>query len=154
MTRRAAGRPIRVATKSVRCRFLIERTLARPGYQGVMCYSLPEALWLHAVRTSDDLLVAYPTVDTRALRALAADETARRHITIMVDSAAQLDVVDRALGGDHPDIRVCLELDVSWRPLAGRWSTSAPGAPRCTRPARPRISPRPSSGERASAWRA
>ena len=38
----------------------------------------------------------------------------------MVDSAAQLDVVDRALGGDHPDIRVCLELDVSWRPLAGR----------------------------------
>jgi D-serine deaminase-like pyridoxal phosphate-dependent protein len=120
MTRRAAGRPIRVATKSVRCRFLIERTLAGPGYQGVMCYSLPEALWLHAMRTSDDLLVAYPTVDTRALRALAADETARRHVTIMVDSAAQLDVVDRALGGDHPDIRVCLELDVSWRPLAGR----------------------------------
>ena len=36
-----------------------------PGYQGVMCYSLPEALWLHAAGTSDDLLVAYPTVDRR-----------------------------------------------------------------------------------------
>ena len=65
----------------LRCRFLIERALATPGYRGVMCYSLPEALWLHAAGTSDDLLVAYPTVDRGALRALAADEPgpAARH---------------------------------------------------------------------------
>ncbi len=120
LTRRAAGRPIRVATKSLRCRYLIERALAQPGYQGVMCYSLPEALWLYAAGTSDDLLVAYPTVDRAALRALAADEGARRHITIMVDSPGHLDVVDQALGDGHAEIRVCLELDVSWRPLAGQ----------------------------------
>jgi D-serine deaminase-like pyridoxal phosphate-dependent protein len=120
LTRRAARRPVRVATKSLRCRHLIERALARPGYHGVMCYSLPEALWLHAAGTSDDLLVAYPTVNRKALRALAADEEARRHITIMVDSVEHLDVVDRAVGHDHAGIRVCLELDVSWRPLAGR----------------------------------
>jgi D-serine deaminase-like pyridoxal phosphate-dependent protein len=120
LTRRAAGRPIRVATKSLRCRYLIERALARPGYLGVMCYSLPEALWLHAQGSSDDLLVAYPTVDAQALRSLAADDTARQHITIMVDSPAHLDVVDRALGAGHAEIRVCLELDVSWRPLAHR----------------------------------
>jgi len=75
MTRRAAlagngGRPVRVATKSLRCRFLIERALATPGYRGVMCYSLAEALWLHATGTSDDLLVAYPSVDRGALREL------------------------------------------------------------------------------------
>ncbi len=120
LTRRAANRPIRVATKSLRCRYLISRALARPGYQGVMCYSLPEALWLYAAGTSDDVLVAYPTVDRKALRALAADEGARQHVTIMVDSAEHLDVVDRALGEGHPEIRVCLELDVSWRPLAGQ----------------------------------
>jgi D-serine deaminase-like pyridoxal phosphate-dependent protein len=120
LTRRAAGRPIRVATKSLRCRALIERALARPGFRGVMCYSLPEALWLNAAGTSDDLLVAYPTVNAAALRALAVDEAARANVTIMVDSADHLDVVDRALGDGHPEIRVCLELDVSWRPLAGR----------------------------------
>ena len=120
LTRRAGNLPIRVATKSLRCRHLIERALARPGYQGLMCYSLPEALWLYAAGTSDDLLVAYPTVDRRALRALAADEGARRHVTIMVDSTDHLDVVDQALGDGHAEIRVCLELDVSWRPLAGR----------------------------------
>jgi len=120
LTRRAGSLPIRVATKSLRCRHLIERALAWPGYQGVMCYSLPEALWLHAAGTSDDLLVAYPTVDRRALRALAADERARRHVTIMVDSTEHLDVVDQAVGDGHAEIRVCLELDVSWRPLGGR----------------------------------
>ena len=120
LTRRAASRPIRVATKSLRCRYLIERALAQPGYQGVMCYSLPEALWLYAAGTSDDLLVAYPTVDRKALRVLAADAGARQHVTIMVDSAEHLDVVDRAVGDGHAEIRVCLELDVSWRPLAGR----------------------------------
>ena len=104
----------------MRCRYLIERALARPSYRGLMCYSLPEALWLHAAGTGDDLLVAYPTVDRKALRALAAGEQARRQITIMVDSEQQLDVADRALGDGHPEIRVCLELDVSWRPLAGR----------------------------------
>ena len=101
-----------------------------------MCYSLPEALWLHAMGTCDDLLVAYPTVDVGALRALAADDAARRRITIMVDSVAHLDVVDRALGHGHPEIRVCLELDVSWRPLArkplvhiGTWRSPAAHAP-------------------------
>ncbi|HEX3648844.1 MAG TPA: alanine racemase, partial [Pseudonocardiaceae bacterium] len=119
MERRAAGRPIRVASKSIRCRQLIERVLARPGYAGVLAYSLPEAMWLCAGGTAADLLVAYPTVDRAALRALAGDDTARRRITIMVDSVDHLDLVDAVLGPDHPAIRVCLELDVSWRPVSG-----------------------------------
>ena len=117
LVKRANGVPIRVVTKSLRCRQLVERVLARPGYQGVMCYSLAEALWLHDAGTSDDLLVAYPTTNRASLRALASDEAARRHITITVDSAAHLDFIDATLGDGHPDIRVCLELDVSWRPL-------------------------------------
>jgi D-serine deaminase-like pyridoxal phosphate-dependent protein len=122
MARRAGDLPIRVASKSLRCRSLIERVLARPGYRGVMCYSLAEALWLHTAwlhteGIGDDLLVAYPTADRSALRALAADATARRHITVMVDSADHLDFIDATLGGGHPGIRVCLELDVSWWPL-------------------------------------
>ena len=38
----------------------------------------------------------------------------------MVDSVEHLDLVDAALGTDHPDIRIALELDVSWRPVAHR----------------------------------
>src|ERR1700727_615730 len=77
LVRRSAGVPSRVVSKSLRCRHLIERALARPGYRGIMCYSLAEAIWLHSLGLSDDLLVAYPTADRAALRALAADESGR-----------------------------------------------------------------------------
>jgi D-serine deaminase-like pyridoxal phosphate-dependent protein len=125
LVRRASGVPIRVVSKSLRCRFLVERALARPGFQGVMCYSLAEALWLHGDdarrglgRGLDaDILVAYPTVDRSALRALAASESARQSITITIDSAEHLDFIDAVLGDGHPEIRVCLEIDVSWLPL-------------------------------------
>ncbi|WP_026421831.1 alanine racemase [Actinokineospora inagensis] len=133
LLRRADGRPIRVASKSVRCRYLLERVLRRPGFAGVMSYALPEALWLTRAWTGTDLadtdiLVAYPTVDHSALRALAADDAARARIAIMVDSVAHLDLVDAALGADHPELRVCLELDVSWRPL-GRLHIGARRSP-------------------------
>ncbi|TDQ05130.1 amino acid deaminase/aldolase [Labedaea rhizosphaerae] len=124
LVRRAAGKPVRIASKSVRCRTLIERALRRPGFAGVMAYSLAEALWLTdgwagTDLAGTDILVAYPTVDDTALRALAKHPAARAAVSIMVDSAEHLDLVDAALGADHPTIRVCLELDVSWRPLPG-----------------------------------
>lgn len=119
LARRADGKPIRVVSKSVRCRYLLERVLAKPGFTGLMCYSLAEAVWHVEQGTSDDIVVAYPTADHGALRALAADERARAAISIMVDSPEHLDLVDAALGHDHPEIRVCLELDASFRPLRG-----------------------------------
>lgn len=115
MARRAAGKPIRIATKSIRCRSLIARVLRHPGYQGLMAYSLPEALWQHQHGLSTDILVAYPTVDRAALKALANDDEATRHITIMVDEPAHLDLIEEiTTKGQH--IRVALDLDVSWRP--------------------------------------
>ena len=78
LRRRAAGTPIRVASKSVRCRDLLGRVLDEPGFRGVMAYSLPEALWLHREGLSEDILVAYPTVDRQALRELAAVPAAHR----------------------------------------------------------------------------
>jgi D-serine deaminase-like pyridoxal phosphate-dependent protein len=116
LVRRAGGVPIRVASKSLRCRFLIERALARPGFAGVMCYSLAEALWLRG-DLDTDLLVAYPTADRSALRALAVSEPARQKITVTVDSPEHLDFIDATLGPGHPDLRVCLEIDVAWWPL-------------------------------------
>ena len=119
MARRAAGKPIRVATKSIRCRFLIERILRHPGYRGLMAYSLTEALWLHAELLKQglqeqDILVAYPTVNHAALTRLASDDQARQHITIMIDEPAHLDLIDEVRHGQT--IRVALDLDVSWRP--------------------------------------
>lgn len=119
LVRRAAGRPIRVASKSVRCRYLLERVLARPDFSGLLCYSLAEAVWLFEQGICDDIVVAYPTVDHVALRRLRDNDAAREAITIMVDSAEHLDAVTVALGRHHPLIRVCIEFDASWRPFRG-----------------------------------
>jgi D-serine deaminase-like pyridoxal phosphate-dependent protein len=96
LLRRAGGRPIRLASKSIRCRALLERTLASDaGFQGTLAFTLPEALWL-ADQGLRDLVVAYPTTDREALRRLASrDDDAG--ISLMVDDVAQLDLIERAL---------------------------------------------------------
>jgi D-serine deaminase-like pyridoxal phosphate-dependent protein len=100
MERRAAPKPIRLASKSVRCRALQERVLERPGFAGTLAYTLPEALWL-AGQGFEDIVVAYPTADRRALRELAllTAERPGARVTIMVDSLAQLDLLDAATRG-------------------------------------------------------
>jgi D-serine deaminase-like pyridoxal phosphate-dependent protein len=113
MVRRAAGTPIRIASKSVRVRSVIEALLAQPGYHGVLAYTLAEALWL--ADTVDDLVVGYPTAERAGIRRLATDADLASRITLMVDSPAQLDLVDSVLPpAKRETIRVCLELDASW----------------------------------------
>ena len=114
LVRRASGVPIRVASKSVRVRSIIEGTLARDGFRGVMSYSLAESCWLvdHGI---DDVLLAYPTTSAAGLRELVADEKRLAAITVMVDSSESLDLIDGILGLSHPTIRVCLDVDSSLR---------------------------------------
>lgn len=121
LAERAAGKPVRIASKSVRARDLIGRALGRPGWRGVMAFTLPEALWLVRAGVTDDALVAYPTADRGALAALAADPALAAAVTLMIDGTDQLDLVDAVCPpGRRPELRVCLDLDASWRPLGGR----------------------------------
>ena len=71
MTRRAAGKPIRLASKSVRCRALLEQVLGTGGFRGILAFTLPEALWLAGQGICDDIVVAYPSTDHAALTRLA-----------------------------------------------------------------------------------
>lgn len=94
LVRRAGGKPIRVASKSVRCRALLERVLARDGFAGIMSFTLDESLWL-ARAGFDDVLLAYPSADRSGFAELAADPKLAAAVTVMVDDAAQLELIDR-----------------------------------------------------------
>lgn len=126
MLRRTNGTTIRVASKSVRVRGVLDAVLAIPGFAGVLSYSLAEALWLaegdseHAAIA--DVVVGYPSVDRSAIRRLATDATLAARVTLMVDSIDQLNLIDSVLPpGSRENIRVCLELDASWNgPASGR----------------------------------
>ena len=118
LTRRAGGKPIRVATKSVRSRPLTEAVLRLPGFEGVLAYTLPEALWL--AESVQDVVVGYPTVDRGALRHLGASPELASRVTIMIDSREHLDFTAAHVGADGPRIRVCLDVDASLRLAKGR----------------------------------
>ena len=115
LVRRAAGKPIRVASKSLRVPALIERALARDGFAGVLAYTLAEALWLHETGVSDDIVVAYPSVDAAALQRLTASPSAAAAITLMVDDPAHLDAVDATRASRAVPIRVALDVDAGLR---------------------------------------
>ncbi len=112
LLRRGNGTALRLASKSVRCRALQQRALDA-GFRGQLCFTLPEALWL-AEHGFDDLVVAYPTADRAALRALASGPH-RGAIAVMVDSREHLDLVAGCGGA-----RVCLDFDAGWWPAGGR----------------------------------
>ena len=114
---RAGGLPVRLASKSVRVRHLIHRALDL-GFSGVMAYSLAEALWL-AEDGIEDVLLAYPSVDTAALVRLASTPALREKITLMVDDVSQVALVERAFiragSPAGPPVNVCLDIDASLR---------------------------------------
>ncbi|WP_084960611.1 amino acid deaminase/aldolase [Thermoactinospora rubra] len=126
MVRRAGGKPIRVASKSVRSRQVLETVLAMDGFRGIMAFTLPEALWL-ASHGFTDILVAYPTADRAALAALTADPVAAREITVTVDSPEHLDFI--ADVGIQHEIRICLDIDAGYVAFGGKFRAGALRSP-------------------------
>jgi D-serine deaminase-like pyridoxal phosphate-dependent protein len=122
MLGRSAGKPVRVASKSVRCRALLEAILGRDErFRGLMTYTLPETLWL-AEQGFEDLLLAYPTADVGALEELALRSAANPEGApiVMVDCVEHLEMIESVLGKGAPPIRVCIDVDASWWWLGGR----------------------------------
>jgi D-serine deaminase-like pyridoxal phosphate-dependent protein len=122
MLGRSAGKPVRVASKSIRCRVLLEAILGRDErFRGLMTYTLPETLWL-AEQGFEDLLLAYPTADVGALEELALRSAANPEGApiLMVDCVEHLEMIESVLGKGAPPIRVCIDVDASWWWLGGR----------------------------------
>jgi len=122
MLRRSRGKPIRIASKSVRSRPVLERLLdLDPGFQGILGFTLPEAIWLWD-QGFRDLVVAYPTTDRACLTRLAriTSEDPDEAPVVMVDSTDHLDLIEEAAGSFVAPVRVAMDIDLSWWPLRGR----------------------------------
>ena len=131
MASRAAGKPIRLASKSVRCRHLIADALGLDGFRGILAFTLPEALWLAAAGISDDIVVGYPTANRQALMRLAGDAAAAAAITLMVDSVDHLDLIEKVTSGltDPQRVRVAIDIDAGYEAIGGRFRAGARRSP-------------------------
>ena len=127
LARRAAGTPIRLASKSVRCRALLERVLTRrPAFGGLLVLTVGEALWL-SEHGFDDIVVGYPSVDRAGLAELARRARSRTEdlngpgrLAVMVDAVEHLDLLERAGAAVDAPVDVCLEADAGLWLLGGR----------------------------------
>lgn len=110
---RANQKKIRIASKSIRCVALLRRILAYSDqYQGLMCFSAMEAVWL-SQQGFDDLLVAYPTFQTKHIEAVAQEVQKGKKIYLMTDKVEHLQQIHAVGKRLKLRIPICMDLDVS-----------------------------------------
>lgn len=113
LAKRAGNKSIRIASKSVRCKELLKRTLAaNPIYQGIMCYTTMEAVWLSR-EGFDDLLIGYPSWQAEQVDEARKEIARGKTIIFMVDlpeHVLHLDAIGRSSGVTMP---ICMDLDMS-----------------------------------------
>ncbi|MBI1191735.1 MAG: amino acid deaminase/aldolase [Bacteroidetes bacterium] len=110
---RSGELPVRLATKSLRCREALAYAMAMDQrFQGLLCYHAAEAAWLSA-QGFDDLVVAYPTLVRQDLEAVAERSAAGARIALMVDHPDQLHAAEHAAARFGAKQPVWLDLDCS-----------------------------------------
>ncbi|MGG4395600.1 amino acid deaminase/aldolase [Paenibacillus thiaminolyticus] len=106
-------KPVRLATKSLRCVQAVKHLLAlHPRFQGVMCYHPQEAAALLEAGISD-VLMGYPTLDRPALARLAGLRRQGKEIVLMADDDSQLRAAEQAAREQQICFDMCLDIDMS-----------------------------------------
>ncbi|HYF62213.1 MAG TPA: amino acid deaminase/aldolase [Herpetosiphonaceae bacterium] len=113
IARRASGRRIRIASKSIRCVPIIEKILAAgPAFAGIMCFTAPEAVWLSR-QGFDDLLLGYPCWNAEHVRAICGEVAGGKTVVLMVDSLEQIAHLGAIAAGCGVVLPLCLDIDMS-----------------------------------------
>lgn len=106
---------IRVASKSIRCEYILHYILGQgTPFRGLMTYHPKETLRL-SLSGFDDLLIGYPTLQKNWIEKLADEIAAGKQIRFMADSEAHLAVLNAVAGTKGIRIPVCMDVDMSVR---------------------------------------
>jgi len=110
---RARGKHIRLASKSIRCTSILRRIFAADEcFQGIMCYTPLEAVYL-ASQGFADLLIGYPAWNEHDLAAVARATKDGAHITLMIDSVEHVERIEASASRHGVRLPLCLEIDMS-----------------------------------------
>ena len=113
IAKRAQNTPIRIATKSVRCRWVMHYTLQQNAlYQGLMTYHPAETSWL-AQNGLDNLLIGYPYTSENELITVAKLIKEGKNITFMADLPEHLELLNKIGQSLNVKIPICLDVDMS-----------------------------------------
>ena len=109
----AGGKKVRLASKSIRSVDVLNRILrSNPIFQGIMCYTAAEAVFL-AEQSFDDLLLGYPQWQPEAIRSIVNLVGEGRSITLMVDSVEHVEHIEQFAKQQQTVIPLCIDVDMS-----------------------------------------
>ena len=110
---RAKGKNIRIASKSIRCKSVMERILqSSDQFKGIMCFTAEEAVYLSENRF-DDIILAYPVVHPPHIQAIAQKVKAGAKIYMMVDRMEHIHIIEEALKDADIKMPICIDIDMS-----------------------------------------
>lgn len=111
----SGDKKIRIASKSLRSVPIMKKILAENDrFQGIMCFSPREALFL-IEEGFNDLLLGYPAYDERALHEISLLTKQGIIITCMVDCEEHIVYLEKIAVESSGCFRVCLDIDMSSR---------------------------------------
>lgn len=109
----AGDKNIRIASKSIRSveamRIILQTS---KQFQGIMCYSAAEAIYLYD-EGFDDLLIAYPTWDERSLKRICKLIQVGATITLMLDSIEHVEHLETIALEANGHFLVAIDFDLS-----------------------------------------
>jgi D-serine deaminase-like pyridoxal phosphate-dependent protein len=113
LKRTGSQKKIRVASKSVRCRAILERVFAAsPQFQGIMSFHPQEAVWL-SQQGFDDILMGYPVWHETDIRAVAQEVKKGKMLILMIDSPAHVQRINAIGQALQVALPVCIDVDMS-----------------------------------------
>ena len=117
-TQKNTGKTVRVHSKSIRCAELTRRIFDKggPTYKGIMNMTVEETAYLFD-KGFNDFIIAYPSVQPSDLKKFAELTQQGVKASLMVDSEEHLKLISDVGEAAGVVLKVCLELDMAYRPL-------------------------------------
>lgn len=116
ISERLGGVPVRIASKSIRNRYVLDYIAAnQTNVAGIMAFSPAEAQML-IEKGCRDVLLAYPSMEKELI--VTALRTAKERdalLTFMVDTAPHIHLLNEIAAEENTSISVCIDVDMSVR---------------------------------------
>ncbi len=110
---RSGNKNIRIASKSVRCTYILEYILqSNDQFQGIMSFTGAEAVFL-SKKGFDNLLIAYPELNANTIDDICSEIKKGKYINLMVDRVEHLQLLNDIATKNEITIPVCIDIDMS-----------------------------------------
>lgn len=110
---RAGQKKIRIASKSIRSIPVLKKIFSLSSrFEGIMCFSLPEAVYLSR-NGFDDILMGYPCAQEKYIEEICEIIRTGKKIILMVDAENQVLLLNSIAAKKNVRIPLCVDLDMS-----------------------------------------